>query len=1404
MKQNENDRSCKKESSLVVDKKPNGKSQMNTRLACLISRLKVMVSFKESCTLIFSSRLFLLRFSVILAGMLASGSICAQSTVSFTSGVFTNDTILSLAGPPGQEVYGVSFGDSSAQTTSNGYAFQANESSNVSYSATGTFTGFLSGGGTTGDTAFNTILADGRVGGGAGILVLSNLSVGVKYQVMLLLADTRSSENGRQFSVTSGTITSPSQQYAFAGGTPSVGGYVMGTFIATGVTQTFINNNAFGFQLNAILVCSRSTVSFTSGVFTNDTVLSLAGSPTQEVYGVSFGDSSAQITSNGYAFQADGNSNVAYNVTGTYTGFLSGGGTTGDAAFNTILADGRVGGGTGTLILSNLIAGFEYQVMFLLADTRSSEGGRQFSVTSGTITSPSQEYAFVGGTPSVGGYVSSTFVADGATQTFTNNNAFGFQLNAILVCQIGEVQTNGPPVPELIVPTLNTNEAVVAMATPQQYGAVGDGITDDSGAFQEVINAVYNSGTFGGGVVYVPAGNYAFYTNIVVPTGVTLHGDWTDWTKSGGPLVGTTFKVYFGAGQTNAAAFITLEASAALRDVNIWYPNQNPDSITGYPFSITVNGCSVVQNVVLVNSYQGIECGTLATDGGSGGSSSILSTVIGTPLYTGYVENDCFDITYAQDIRFSPAIWPGSGLTNAPAAGGSYATWMRANGTGIQLLRIDGESCVGVELSGYNKGIDFEATTNGTATAGIYEGYVTNCAIAVNAQIASISPAVEFSDFTVEGDTAINRTVTTNDLNFQFSHCTITGDNGTAVNFVGNTWQSGMAFQSCAITGTMNLTGPGVLSTVDCEVNASTQCIMSASATRAAFVGCTFSPSQNIVNNGNVSNLLVDARQSITNAMPIVYWTNTMNNYASRQPARQLLFNVLDYGATINSTNDSTVAIQAALNAAGMNGGGIVYLPAGQYNTTNTLTVPGGVELRGAYEMRHSSAESSDRQEKGSILQPTGGQGTTNGPVAIALEANSGLVGLTIFYPTQTSNCIPFPATIQGQGPNVYAIGVQCPNPYEYVDFDTYTCTNHLLDMVDGWALETGCQIGNGSSGSIVNCHENFSFWVEYWPDAGKGLSGTEAPAVESFGKHNLQYYLLGDCSESFVASFSIQANIFMHGFSENDTGPNVTSINTMCDSTYQPFVFSGPGPSTVNIVNPNWLVVVSGYSDLTNATALTTTANYQGTIRVFNSPLCGGIPINDYVIGGGDVGFELVHLYQYANSGIQVNGGVFHLINCGGINVVHGASGTFNLTLGAGAGIAGKTNEFIGDYAFNGYTFTNLNADNPANVWVDYAINNYASLDIQSAISVTPTNVITPLSVQSAPGSPALVLQWSDNGSGPASQPSLYQASSLAQPIAWTLVTNAPALSNGQWTVKLSKSTNVAGFYELRPNPLD
>ncbi len=849
--------------------------------------------------------------------------------------------------------------------------------------------------------------------------------------------------------------------------------------------------------------------------------------------------------------------------------------------------------------------------------------------------------------------------------------------------------TNVPPVfPEIIVPSLNTNEIVVAATTPQQYGAKGDGITDDSAAFQAAINAVYNSGGNGGGVVYVPAGNYAFYTNITIQTGVTLHGNWKDWTKGTNGCVGTTFKVYYGAGNTNAPPFIQCGQGSSLKGVNIWYPNQNPNSITPYPFTISLNGVnnSVVQNVVLVNSYLGIEA--------DGDSEWIVSSVIGSPLCLGLTADSIADICQTEDIRFNPNIWAISKLTNAPAVGDPYATWMRTNGIGIQLFRIDGLISMNTEISGYNYGLDFELDPiNGAAGACFYNGHVTNCAIAMNAQEEQSTPGLEFSYFTLDGDIGVSRTHLTNDATVHFDDCTIIGRNGTAVYCTGANWSSVMAFQNCTISNTLNLAGPGVFNLVNCSLSGSTQCVMSASATRAAFTGCTFSPTQKIVNNGNVNNLIMDSRRSSQTDMPIVDWTNVMNDYVSRKPAKTTLFVATSYGATGNGVTDDTAAINAALTAAGTNGGGIVYLPAGNYKTTTTLSVPSGVELRGAYELRHGTWGGNDGREKGAIINPYGGAGTTNGPPAVALAANSGLVGMTFNYPNQNTNNIAYPPTIQGRGGNVYIIGVQCAEAWNYVDLDTYTCTNHFLYMVDGWALNTWVRAGNGSSGTIADTHGNPTYWI----DDPSGMNQMNWDVETTFGSSNLQAYALGNCTELFAKVFVDCEKNFMHCSSENGQGPNVTAIGAACDGTYQSYVFDATGPCTLTNVNSIWWCPFGG----ANPCAILSTTNFTGTVRFLNVPLWGG-PRQDYEISGGDIGLELVQLPQ-GSSGVQINGGVFHLINAS-----IDSGGSFYVTYGANSGIAGKTNEFIGCYAYSGCSYNIGNVTNAYSIWNDYALNSY------------------------------------------------------------------------------------------------
>src|SRR5512136_187247 len=55
------------------------------------------------------------------------------------------------------------------------------------------------------------------------------------------------------------------------------------------------------------------------------------------------------------------------------------------------------------------------------------------------------------------------------------------------------------------------------------FGAKGDGKTDDTAAFQKALDS---AGQEGGGVVYAPRGNYFFAGHLNVPNAVTLKGVW--------------------------------------------------------------------------------------------------------------------------------------------------------------------------------------------------------------------------------------------------------------------------------------------------------------------------------------------------------------------------------------------------------------------------------------------------------------------------------------------------------------------------------------------------------------------------------------------------------------------------------------------------------------------------------------------------------------------------------------------------------------------------------------------------------------------------------------------------------------------------------------------------------------
>jgi hypothetical protein len=237
----------------------------------------------------------------------------------------------------------------------------------------------------------------------------------------------------------------------------------------------------------------------------------------------------------------------------------------------------------------------------------------------------------------------------------------------------------------------------------RDFGALGDGKTDDPAAFQKALDA---AGKAGGGIVFAPRGNYLFTGPLNVPSAVTLKGIWESVPAHNGirdqgqpkPTDdGTTFLVTGSAGKEDGPPFITLHHNSTLKGVVLFYPDQNPaDEPTPYPWAIAMRGKNpAVLAVELLNPFNGID----ATQN----ERHLIRDVHGQPLRRGIFVDAIYDIGRIENVHFNPwwSVHP------------KLLAWQQEHGEAFIFGRSDWQYVFNTFCFGYNIGYKFIATRAG-------------------------------------------------------------------------------------------------------------------------------------------------------------------------------------------------------------------------------------------------------------------------------------------------------------------------------------------------------------------------------------------------------------------------------------------------------------------------------------------------------------------------------------------------------------------------------------------------------------------------------------------------------------------------------------------------------------------
>ena len=243
------------------------------------------------------------------------------------------------------------------------------------------------------------------------------------------------------------------------------------------------------------------------------------------------------------------------------------------------------------------------------------------------------------------------------------------------------------------------------------------------------------------------------------------------------------------------------------------------------------------------------------------------------------------------------------------------------------------------------------------------------------------------------------------------------------------------------------------------------------------------------------------------------------------------LFIVQQFGAVADGQTNDTAAIQKAIDAAAVKGGG-VYLPPGRYRVAGHLTVGKGVAVKGANQAPQGIAPL-----QGTVILATGGRDNEAAPPLFQLGDSSVVAGVTIWYPEQKPTDIhPYPWTFQMEGNDNTVENVTLINSYNGVRTGPGGNVRHRIRSLYGCVLRRGIFVDNCSDiGRVEDCQLHCHWWSA--PE-----TGGDWDPVYNYMIANLEAFVFGRTDWEYASNnFVFPAKIgwrFIHTEQGECNGP--------------------------------------------------------------------------------------------------------------------------------------------------------------------------------------------------------------------------------------------------------------------------